>query len=155
MLTGEAERIIPCFERSVTTIGDECTQVRSLLVRLWKRTATQVVEDIVYEKIVYDGDLVLVMDEPLMLEGINKDCAIVLNLDEKMTAKEEPTTKEHIADLVCRTMISLIGECSNAATCYHNKPWKSEETKKRYERNIDILSIVNSFAIDFFQSLCT
>ena len=106
-------------------------------------------------KIVYDGDLVLVMDEPLMLEGINKDCAIVLNLDEKMTAKEEPTTKEHIADLVCRTMISLIGECSNAATCYHNKPWKSEETKKRYERNIDILSIVNSFAIDFFQSLCT
>ena len=97
----------------------------------------------------FDGDLVLVMDEPLMLEGINKDCAIVLNLDEKMTAKEEPATKEHIADLVCRTMISLIGECSNAATCYHNKPWKSEETKKRYERNIDILSIVNSFAIDF------
>lgn len=95
----------------------------------------------------------LVMDEPLMLEGIDKDCAIVLNLDEKLTAKDEGVNLEHIADLVCRTLVSLIGECSNAATCYHNKPWKAEETKKRYEKNVDILSIVNSFAIDSSQSL--
>lgn len=95
----------------------------------------------------------LVMDEPLMLEGIDKDCAIVLNLDEKLTAKDESVNLEHIADLVCRTLVSLIGECSNAATCYHNKPWKAEETKRRYEKNVDILSIVNSFAIDSSQSL--
>lgn len=93
------------------------------------------------------------MDEPLMLEGIDKDCAIVLNLDEKLTAKDESVNLEHIADLVCRTLVSLIGECSNAATCYHNKPWKAEETKRRYEKNVDILSIVNSFAIDSLQSL--
>ena len=104
-------------------------------------------------KIVYDGDLVLVMDEPMMLDGIDKDCAIVLNIDEKMTAKAELVTKENIAELVSRTLVSLIGECSNAATCYHNKPWKTEETKQRYNRNIDILSIVNSFAIDSSQSL--
>lgn len=97
----------------------------------------------------YDGDLVLVMDEPLMLNGIDENCAIVLNIDEKMTAKAEPVTKDNIADLVSRTLVSLIGECSNAATCYHNKAWKSGSTKKRYDKNIDILSIVNSFAIDF------
>lgn len=97
----------------------------------------------------YDGDLVLVLDEPIFLEGVDKDCAIVLNLDEKMTALAEDITKENIAELVGRTLVSLIGEDSNAATCYHNKSWKSEETKKRYEKNVDILSIVNSFAIDF------
>lgn len=97
----------------------------------------------------YDGDLVLVLDEPLMLEGIDKDCAIVLNLDEKMTASEEEYTRENIAELVCRTLVSLIGECSNASTCYHNKPWKRQETKERYNTNVEVLSIVNSFAIDY------
>ena len=82
----------------------------------------------------------------MMLDGIDKNCAIVLNIDEKMTAKAEPVNKDTIAGLVDRTMLSLIGECSNAATCYHNKPWKNIETKKRYERNIDILTIVNSFS---------
>lgn len=91
----------------------------------------------------------LVLDEPIFLEGVDKDCAIVLNLDEKMTALAEDVTKENIAELVGRTLVSLIGEDSNAATCYHNKAWKSDETKKRYEKNVDILSIVNSFAIDF------
>lgn len=96
-----------------------------------------------------DGDLVLVLDEPLMLDGINENCAIVLNIDEKTTALAEEINKENVASLASRTMVSLIGECSNAATCYHNKPWKTKETKDRYEKNIDILSIVNSFAIDF------
>ena len=97
----------------------------------------------------YDGDLVLLIDEPIMLNGVDKDCAIVLNLDEKMTALAEDVTKENIANLIERTMVSLIGEASNCATCYHNKPYKTQETKTRYEKNVDILSIVNSFAIDF------
>lgn len=97
----------------------------------------------------YDGDLVLVLDEPLFLDGIDENCAIVINLDEKMTASEEEYTKENIASLVCRTLVSLIGECSNASTCYHNKPWKNQETKDRYNTNVEILSIVNSFAIDY------
>lgn len=84
-----------------------------------------------------------------MLEGIDRDCPIVLNLDEKMTALAEDVNSENMANLVSRTLVSLIGEDSNAATCYHNKPWKSTETKEKYEKYIDILSIVNSFAIDF------
>ena len=97
----------------------------------------------------YDGDLVLLMDEPLFLEGADKDCAIVLNLDEKLTALAEDVTIENIASLVERTLVSLIGEDSNAATCYHNKITKKESQQKRYETYVDILSIVNSFAIDF------
>ena len=40
------------------------------------------------------------MDEPLFLEGTDKDCAIVLNLDEKLTALAEDVTIENIASLV-------------------------------------------------------
>lgn len=97
----------------------------------------------------YDGDLVLVIDEPIMLSGVDKNCPIVINIDEKMTALAEPVTKENIANLVSRTLVSLIGECSNAATCYHNKHISTEEQKERYASYVDILSIVNSFAIDF------
>lgn len=96
----------------------------------------------------FDGDLVLLVDEPIMLQGIDKDCPIVINVDEKKTALEESFTKEHIADMVDRTLVSLIGECSNAATCYHNKKAGTDEQKKKYESYVDILSIVNSFAID-------
>lgn len=97
----------------------------------------------------FDGDLVLLIDDDRMIAGVDKECAIVLNLDEKMTAVEEEVTKEHIANLVERTLVSLIGETSNAATCYHNKPWKLQKSKDRYDKNVDVLSIVNSFAIDF------
>lgn len=94
------------------------------------------------------GDLVLLIDEPMMLQGVDKNCPIVINVDEKKTALEEDYTKEHIADMVDRTLVSLIGECSNAATCYHNKRATTKETREKYESYVDILSIVNSFAID-------
>ena len=54
----------------------------------------------------YDGDLVLVIDEPIMLSGVDKNCPIVINIDEKMTALAEPVTKENIANLVSRTLLS-------------------------------------------------
>lgn len=96
----------------------------------------------------FDGDLVLLVDEPMMLNGIDRNCPIVINIDEKKTALEEEFNKEHIADMVERTLVSLIGECSNAATCYHNRKAQTDEQKLKYESYVDILSIVNSFAID-------
>lgn len=97
----------------------------------------------------FDGDLVLLIDEPTMLLGVDRDCPVVINLDEKLTALDEDITKENIAALVERTLVSLIGEDSNAATCYHNKRASTDAQKKKYESYIDVLSIVNSFAIDF------
>lgn len=93
--------------------------------------------------------MVLLVDEPIMIKGVHKDAPIVLNLDEKLTALSEPITKEGKTALVLRTLVSLIGEVSNAASCYHNKCAKTEETKNKYQSYIEILSIVNSFAIDF------
>lgn len=97
----------------------------------------------------FDGDLILLIDEPIMNLGVDKNCPIVINIDEKMTAIAQEINKENLAELVCRTLVSLIGECSNAATCYHNKHVSTKEQKEKYEKYVDILSIVNSFAIDF------
>lgn len=97
----------------------------------------------------FDGDLVLIVDEPLMIKGVDRNAPIVLNLDEKLTALSEPITKEGKTALILRTLVSLIGEVSNAASCYHNKCPKTDDTRRKYQSYIEILSIVNSFAIDF------
>lgn len=97
----------------------------------------------------YDGDLVLVVDNKLMMEGVDRNAPVVLDMEDKITAMAEEDTAETRAALVLRTINSLIGETSNCATGYHNKKPKSEEIKKKYESYVDLLSVVNGKAIDY------
>lgn len=97
----------------------------------------------------YDGDLVLVVDNGVMMSGVDRNAPIVIDIDDKQTAKEEKISKENLVQLVLRTMNSLIGETSNCATAYHNKQPKSVEQKKKYESYIDLLSVINGKAIDY------
>lgn len=76
-----------------------------------------------------------------MLSGVDRDCAITIDVDDKITVLEEEYTKENIFKLILRTMNSLIGETSNCATAYHNKLPKSEEQKQKYDEYIDLLSV--------------
>ena len=58
----------------------------------------------------HDGDLVLLIDEPVMKDGVDRDCPIVINIDEKLTALEEEVSLTGVADLVVRTLIiSVVG----------------------------------------------
>lgn len=97
----------------------------------------------------FDGDLVLVIDNPLMMKGVDQNAAIVLDTEDKITSITEEDTKENRLKLVLRTMNNLIGETSNCATAYHNKTPKTAEQKEKYESYIDLLSIINGKAIDF------
>lgn len=87
------------------------------------------------------GDLVLVVNEPIMKKGVNPEKPIVIDIDDKITSLAEEDTPENRLALVKRTMNSLIGETSNCATGYLNKVPKTEEQKKKYEGFVDLLSV--------------
>ena len=42
----------------------------------------------------FDGDLVLVVNEPLMRKGVHPEKAIVMDIDDKITSLAEEDTKE-------------------------------------------------------------
>lgn len=97
----------------------------------------------------WDGDLCNLIDNEIMMKGVDRNCSIVMDVEDKITTIDEPYTKEYLYKLVLRTMNSLIGETSNCATTYHNKIAKTDEHKKKYEQYIDLLSVINGKAIDF------
>lgn len=84
-----------------------------------------------------------------MMKGVDRNAPVVLDIEDKITALAEEDTMDNRVALILRTINSLIGETSNAASCYHNKVPKNLETKKKYESYIDLLSIVNGKAIDY------
>jgi len=100
-----------------------------------------------------DGDLVFLIDNPLMMSGVDRNAQVVMDTEDKITAMAEEDTPENRVSLVLRTINSLIGECSNTSSCFHNKKPKSEEVKKKYESYIDLLSIINGnrFAVIKFR----
>lgn len=89
------------------------------------------------------GDLVLVINEPIMKKGVHPDKPIVIDIEDKVTSLAEEDTMENRLALVKRTMNSLIGETSNCATGYLNKIPKSDEQRKKYEGYVDLLSVIN------------
>jgi hypothetical protein len=107
------------------------------------------IEDIVYALSVFDGDLVLVIDNDTMKNGVDRNAAIVMDVDDKITTLEEEDNRENKIKVILRSMNSLIGETSNCATGYHNKVPKSIEQKQKYESYVDLLSVINGKAIDF------
>lgn len=96
-----------------------------------------------------DGDRVFVINNEIMKSGIQRDLPIVIDIDDKITALEEEITDDGVIECTVRSMVSLVGEISNYATCYHNKTPKTDEQKKKYLEYINILSICNGKSIDF------
>lgn len=88
------------------------------------------------------------VDNKTFLEGIERNCPIVMDVEDKITALKEKVDKEHISKLVLRTLDSSIGECSNCATYYHNKTVKDDENHKKYQDYINLLSIITGKSIN-------
>lgn len=97
----------------------------------------------------FDGDLVLLISDQRLLKGVDRDCPIVLDVEDKVCSLAEPDDVEHKIACTIRGLKSMIGEISNYATAYHNRCASSEKTKKEYESYIDLLSVCNGKAIDF------
>ncbi len=97
----------------------------------------------------YDGDLVLVIDDKRMMAGVDRDLPVVIDIEDKATAKAEDDTPQNRLELVLRSMNSLIGETSNCATGFHNKTPGTQEQRDKYDSFIDLLSIINGKAIDY------
>lgn len=96
----------------------------------------------------YDGDLVLINDNQTMIEGVDRNATIVIDVDDKITAIEEPDIPENRIKCILRTTKSMIGEFSNYASAYHNRMPSTEEQKKRYRDYIDIISVLTGKSID-------
>ena len=96
----------------------------------------------------FDGDLVLVLSNQTMMSGVDKNAPIVLDMDDKVAAAAELDTMENRYKITLRTMKSLIGEYSNYASAYHNKCPKTAEQKQKYEKYIDIISVITGKSID-------
>ena len=94
------------------------------------------------------GDLVLVLKNQTMMSGVDRNAPIVLDIDDKVAAAAELDTTENRYKITLRTMKSLIGEYSNYASAYHNKCPKTAEQKQKYEKYIDIISVITGKSID-------
>lgn len=96
----------------------------------------------------YDGDLVLVVDNKLMMQGVDRDAAIVMDIEDKVTVLSEEDNSENKLNVILRGMHSLIGETSNCATAYHNKCARTQEQQDKYNKYVGLLSVINGKAID-------
>lgn len=93
-----------------------------------------------------------VHNNPIFKSGIHRDSYIVLDIEDKITAKEQAYTIENIIDFTKKSLDSRIGEISNCASSYSNKNVKDEETRKKYEDNCCLLSVINGKEIDYVKT---
>ena len=95
-----------------------------------------------------DGDLVFVIDDETIMSGVDRDSVIVMDADDKITVEKERDTPENRLKVTVRTMKNLIGEYSNYSCVYHNKTPRTPEQRAKYDRYIEIISILTGKSID-------
>lgn len=96
----------------------------------------------------FDGDILFVLDEPLMIKGVHMDIPMVMDVDDKITIAPAEYNEKNICDLILHNLDNRIGEYSNYATCYHNKMKKTEKTKKIHDDYVAVLSVMTGKEID-------
>lgn len=97
----------------------------------------------------FDGDLVFVTDNEIMMNGVNRGLPIVIDVDDKITALKVEYTIKNIIQYMLMSLDNRIGEISNVATCYLNKQTKNEEQIKKYNDYVCLLSVINGKEIDY------
>lgn len=97
----------------------------------------------------FDGDLVFVINNDIIKSGVDRNACTVMDIDDKITVSDEANTLENRLKLILRTTKSLIGEFSNYASAYHNKMPMSKEQKDKYDKYIDIISVLTGKSIDY------
>lgn len=94
----------------------------------------------------------MVHNNNIFMKGIDNDLPITLDIQDKITAQEVAYTIENIIEFTKKSLDSRIGEISNCASSYQNKPVKDEETKKKYDDFACLLSVINGKEIDYVKT---
>ena len=88
----------------------------------------------------FDGDIFFLCDEPIVIDSkIDKN--IILDIEDKVTAKSKPYTKENLIEYEVMTRDNRIGEITNVATSIENRYTTNEDIKKLYSNYSSLLRI--------------
>lgn len=95
-----------------------------------------------------DGDVLFLCHDPNIIDNkINK--TMIIDVDDKITAKIKPYTKENIIEYEMNSRDNRIGEITNVATSILNQYVTDEKWVKNNEDNISLLRILQGKEIDF------
>lgn len=97
----------------------------------------------------FDGDNLLLIPNKLIANSIDMSMPIIMDTEDKATARKQKITKENIVENTIMSFKSLIGEYSNYASAYNNRIGKTQETKQKYQDFVDILSVCSGKALDY------
>ena len=99
----------------------------------------------------FDGDIFFLCDEPLVAAS-KIDKHIILDIEDKVTARARPYTAENLVEYEVMTRDSRIGEITNAATSIENKYTTDPDIRKRYDDYASLLRIFQGKEIDFLKT---
>ena len=88
----------------------------------------------------FDGDIFLLCDEPIVIDA-KIDKKIILDIEDKLTVKPKPYTKENIVEYEVLTRDNRIGEITNAATSIENRYTSDEAVRKLYSDYSSLLRV--------------
>lgn len=99
----------------------------------------------------FDGDIFYLCNEPVVIDSkIDKN--IILDIEDKVTAKSKPYIKENIVEYEVMTRDNRIGEITNVATSIENKYTTNDEVKELYSNYSSLLRIFQGKEIDFLKT---
>lgn len=99
----------------------------------------------------FDGDIFFLSRDPILL-GSKIEKPIVLDIEDKLTAKAVPYTKENLVEYEVLTRDNRIGEITNAATSIENRYTTNKDIQKLYSDYAALLRVFQGKEIDFLKT---
>lgn len=88
----------------------------------------------------FDGDIFYLSDDPIIINS-KIDKPIILDVEDKVTAKSKQYTKENIVEYEVMTRDNRIGEITNVATSIENRYTTNQDIQKTYDDYSSLLRI--------------
>ena len=99
----------------------------------------------------FDGDIFFLCNEPIIINS-KIDKHIILDIEDKVTAKSKPYNKENIIEYEVMTRDNRIGEITNVATSIENRYTTNDVIKELYSNYSSLLRIFQGKEIDFLKT---
>ena len=98
-----------------------------------------------------DGDIFCLCNDPIVISSkIDKN--IIIDIEDKTTAKSKPYTKENIIEYELMTRDNRIGEITNCSTSIENLYTTNSDIKKLYDNYVSLLRIYQGKEIDYLKT---